>query len=69
MESEPNLEGLVGKLESKKLYEITQELIDGNISFEECMMMTEQQWKDIANNRMKGIAIYNYLNPSKSIFV
>jgi hypothetical protein len=57
----------VGKLESKKLYDVVKDINDGNISFEECMMMTREDWKDIANNPMKGIAIYNYLNPPKSI--
>jgi hypothetical protein len=66
MEPAPNLEGLVGKLESKKLSEITQELFDGVTSFEELKARTEQQWYTIAKG--KGIDIYNYLNPSKSIF-
>jgi hypothetical protein len=58
-------EGLVELLQRKKLYEVLEAINDGSILFEECMMMTEQQWHTIAKG--KGFDIYNYLHPSKSV--
>jgi hypothetical protein len=65
MSQPPTEEGLLERLERKGLEKEADDLKNGRTSFDEWMKFTKEDWKEIAGT-LNGIAIYNYLHPSRN---